>query len=216
MKICKYTIFSILNFTFIILSKIFVRNVKIYLLGLLLHGIVNGKNVPDEHTVTLTEGPRSWLWHCFLLTQIWFWQRHIKKMVGPIDVKRKGRGSVGYWVYYRNWYQDWCHCGVTNDMGSSPQPSGCGELPRSLVTPQWPKSRYQFLFYHDASKHIKSMQIRVYKQRIAHKTASNQPLWKAWPQTIVTAASLVTSWLPLWCHSDACVTKSWQYTSLKN
>ena len=30
-------------------------------------------------------------------------------------------------------------------------PSGCGELPRSLVTPQWPKSRYQFLFYHDAS-----------------------------------------------------------------
>ena len=41
------------------------------------------------------------------------------------------------------------------------KPSGCGELPRSLVTPQWPKSRYQFLFYHDASKHIKFMQIRV-------------------------------------------------------
>ena len=41
------------------------------------------------------------------------------------------------------------------------KPDGCGELPRSLVTPQWPKSRYQFLFYHDASKHIKSMQIRV-------------------------------------------------------
>ena len=41
------------------------------------------------------------------------------------------------------------------------KPEGCGELPRSLVTPQWPKSRYQFLFYHDASKHIKFMQIRV-------------------------------------------------------
>ena len=54
----------------------------------------------------------------------------------------------------------------------------------------------------------------VYKQKIAHKTASNQPLWKAWPQAIVTAASLVTSWLPLWCHSDAYVTKSWQYASL--
>ena len=38
---------------------------------------------------------------------------------------------------------------------------GCEELPRSLVTPQWPKLRYQFLFYHDASKHIKSMQFRV-------------------------------------------------------
>ena len=41
------------------------------------------------------------------------------------------------------------------------KPEGCGELPRSLVTPQWPKSGYQFLFYHDASKHIKSMHIRV-------------------------------------------------------
>ena len=40
-------------------------------------------------------------------------------------------------------------------------PEGCGELPRSLVTPQWPKLRYQFLFYHDASKHIKFMQIQV-------------------------------------------------------
>ena len=48
----------------------------------------------------------------------------------------------------------------------------------------------------------------MYKQKINHKTASNQALWKAWPQTIVTAASLVTSWLPLRCHSDARVTKS--------
>ena len=39
------------------------------------------------------------------------------------------------------------------------KPDGCGDLPRSLVTPPWPKSRYQFLFYHDASKHIKFMQI---------------------------------------------------------
>ena len=92
------------------------------------------------------------------------------------------------------------------------KPEVCGELPRSLVTPQWPKS-YQFIFYHDASKHIKSS---VYKRKIAHKTVSNQPLWKEWPQTIVTTASLVTSWLPLWCHSDDCVTKSWQYASLKN
>ena len=41
------------------------------------------------------------------------------------------------------------------------KPEGCGELPKSLVTPQWPKSRYQFRFYHDAPKHIKFMQIRV-------------------------------------------------------
>ena len=41
------------------------------------------------------------------------------------------------------------------------KPSGCDELPRSLVTLQWLNSRYQFLFYYDASKHIQSMQIRV-------------------------------------------------------
>ena len=86
---------------------------------------------------------------------------HISGMVGQIDVERKGGASVGYWVNYRNWYQDWGHCGVTNDLGSSPQPEGCDELPRWLVTPQWPKSRYQFLFYHDASKHVEFMQIRV-------------------------------------------------------
>ena len=55
-------------------------------------------------------------------------------------------GSHVFRGYYRNWYQDWGHC---------------GELPRPLVTPQWPKSRYQFLFYRDASKHVNYMLIRV-------------------------------------------------------
>ena len=41
------------------------------------------------------------------------------------------------------------------------KPEGCGELPRSMETPQWPQSRYQFLFYHDASKHIKFIGILV-------------------------------------------------------
>ena len=74
-------------------------------------------------------------------------------------------GMGGYEkICYRNWYQNWCHQRpgkLTTARGRSPRPSGCVELPRSLVTPQWPKSRYQFLFYHDASRHIKSMQIRV-------------------------------------------------------
>ena len=39
------------------------------------------------------------------------------------------------------------------------KPEGCGELPRSLVTPQWPKSRYQFLFYHDETKLMMNKQI---------------------------------------------------------
>ena len=32
------------------------------------------------------------------------------------------------------------------------KPEGCGELPRSLMRQQWPKLRYQFLFYHDETK----------------------------------------------------------------
>ena len=80
---------------------------------------------------------------------------------------------------------------------SRAKPEGCGEFPRSLVTPQWSKSRHQFLFFHDVSKHIKSMQIWV---SIIRKSFIKL-LWEAWPLTIVTAASLVTSCLPLWCHS---------------
>ena len=110
--------------------------------------------------------------------------------------------------YYRNWYQDWGHCGVTNDLGSSPQPEGearglwwasqvvgdttMTEIEVSISILSWCPKAYQI--YADSG---------VYKQKIAYKTTSNQPPWKAWPQTIVTAASLVTSWLPLWCHSDA-------------
>ena len=38
--------------------------------------------------------------------------------------------------------------------------SGCGDLPRSLMRQQWPKLRYQFLFYHDKTKSIMNKQIR--------------------------------------------------------
>ena len=37
-------------------------------------------------------------------------------------------------VHYRNWYQGWGHCCVTNDMGSSPQPEGGGRSPRAVVS----------------------------------------------------------------------------------
>ena len=49
---------------------------------------------------------------------------HISGMFDPIDMEWKGGALVGYWVNYRNWYQDWGHCGVTNDLGRSPQPEG--------------------------------------------------------------------------------------------
>ena len=39
------------------------------------------------------------------------------------------------------------------------KPEVCGEPPRSLMRHQWPKLRYQFLFYHDATKLMMNKQI---------------------------------------------------------
>ena len=36
--------------------------------------------------------------------------------------------------------------------GLSANPEVCGELPRSLIWPQWPQLRYQSLFYYDETK----------------------------------------------------------------
>ena len=56
----------------------------------------------------------------------------------------------------------WCHQRpgkLTTARGRRLSPRAV--VPKLLVTPQWPKSRYQVLFYHDASKPIKFMQVRV-------------------------------------------------------
>ena len=39
------------------------------------------------------------------------------------------------------------------------KPDGCGEPPRSLMTPQSQKLKYQFLFYHDGTKLMMDKQI---------------------------------------------------------
>ena len=39
------------------------------------------------------------------------------------------------------------------------KPESCGEIPRSLMRQQWPKLRYQFLFYHDETKLVMNKQI---------------------------------------------------------
>ena len=41
---------------------------------------------------------RQKFWMCFFKVKHLF--GHISGMVGPIDVKRKGGASVGYWVNY--------------------------------------------------------------------------------------------------------------------
>ena len=39
------------------------------------------------------------------------------------------------------------------------KPKGCGELPRSLIRPQLPKLRYQFLSYHDETESMMNKQM---------------------------------------------------------
>ena len=56
------------------------------------------------------------------------------------------------------------------------KPEGCGELPRSLMRKQWPKLRYQFLFYHDETKlmmnkHILSFQMLQFVPKLSLVTA---------------------------------------------
>ena len=53
------------------------------------------------------------------------------------------------------------------------KPEGCGELPRSLMRQQWPKLRYQFLFYHDETKLIMNKQ--RYRQFKCPKVSQNCP-----------------------------------------
>ena len=76
-------------------------------------------------------------------------------------------------MWYRNWYQYWSRCCLINDL-----PEGFGELPRSLPRQQWPKLRYQFLFYHDETKLI-----------------MNKHILSIWMLKFVPKLSMVTAWL---------------------
>ena len=58
------------------------------------------------------------------------------------------------------------------------KPEGCDELPRSLMRQQWPKFRYQFLFYHDETKLL-----------------MNKQILSIWMLKFVPKLSLVAAWL---------------------
>ena len=61
-------------------------------------------------------------------------------------------------------------------IGIGGEAGGCGEITESRVTPLWPKSRYEFLFYLDAKDAYQVYVDLVCKQKLVHKIASNQPL----------------------------------------
>ena len=94
-------------------------------------------------------------------------------VLGVVTKETAYQWVCGTGSWYRNWYQYWGHCCLINDLGSSPQPEGCGELPRSLMRQQWPKLRYQFLFYHDETKLIMNKQ--RYRQFKCPKVSQNCP-----------------------------------------
>ena len=56
------------------------------------------------------------------------------------------------------------------------KPDGCGELSEKLLTPRWPKSRYQFLLYHDETK------LMINKQKLSGKC-----YWSCPKTALVTA-----------------------------
>ena len=95
--------------------------------------------------------------------------------------KRLGKQSKCWWFEAPS-RSSWRHCNVISTVKNigidtnievivvslttweahhSPRakPEGCGELPRSLMRQQWPKLRYQFLFFHDETKLMMNKQI---------------------------------------------------------
>ena len=64
-------------------------------------------------------------------------------------------GYICFGTGGRNWYQVWGHGCDTTESQMSPQPRrsrGCGDIWESVVSQPWPKTRYQFLFYHGTTK----------------------------------------------------------------
>ena len=73
------------------------------------------------------------------------------------DWRRAGIRSINLHIVveWRNWYRVWGHGCDTTESQMSPQPRrsrGCGDIWESVVSQPWPKTRYQFLFYHGTTK----------------------------------------------------------------
>ena len=91
-------------------------------------------------------------------------------------------------IWWRNWYQVWGHGCDTTDSQMSPQPRrsrGCGDIWESVVSQPWPKTRYQFLFYHGTTKlTLNSSQIA--SQLSKFKGQSHCKHWVTWPDCFAT------------------------------
>ena len=101
----------------------------------------------DQHLCSVAgrvncEGSNHHLKISFVLSRFTYWDKINQHRLYGLD--NNYIYTMYFFVtYYSNWYQYW----------------GCGELPRSLMRQQWPKLRYQFLFYPDETKLMMNKQI---------------------------------------------------------
>ena len=96
----------------------------------------------------------------------------------------------------RNWYQHWGHCCLIRA-----KPEGCRELPRSLMRQQWPKLRYQFLFYHDETNLIMNKQIlsiQMLKTVPGYSMVTCAHRWVVWPDCFSLVTRVATIVMSQW------------------
>ena len=96
---------------------------------------------------------------------------------------------------WRNWYLVFGHGCDTTDSQMSPQPRrswGCGDIWESVVSQPWPKTRYQFLFYHGTTKltlNQESLSSQTASQLSKFKGQSNCKHWVTWPDCFATPSN---------------------------
>ena len=96
---------------------------------------------------------------------------------------------------WRNWYLVFGHGCDTTDSQMSPQPRrsrGCGDIWESVVSQPWPKTRYQFLFYHGTTKltlKYESLPSQTASQLSKFKEQSHCKHWVTWPDCFATPSN---------------------------
>ena len=113
--------------------------------------------------------------------------------VGSANYKRVilHRLSMGWW----NWYLVFGHGCDTTDSRMSPQPRhsrGCGDIWESVVSQPWPKTRYQFLFYHGTTQltlKYESLPSQTASQLSKFKEQSHCKHWVTWPDCFATPSN---------------------------
>ena len=98
-----------------------------------------------------------------------------------------GSGTPEAMIGWRNWYLVFGHGCDTTYSQMSPQPRrsrGCGDIWESVVSQPWPKTRYQFLFYHGTTKlnlNYESLPSQTASQLSEFNEQSHWKHWVTWP-----------------------------------